>query len=307
MIVISSGKSYLDIDGYASCIAYRELLKLRGIEAKFVSNAVVNSSITPSLIGLPFKTDEYEVMQGDKFIILDTSNKYFFEEFIDYNNIVEIIDHHPGNEEYWNNLIGDKSHIEPIGSVATIIFEKYEQYGLLDKMDSGIAKLLMAAILDNTLNFTATITKDRDKLAYKKLEQIVNIKDFDELYFKECQSTIVNNLENTIRNDLKIEDTSTLLPSILGQLLIYDIDSVMNKIDVINDIMNSYGTDWLLNIISLKENNSYILCSNEFVINNLEKLFNVNAKEKFIVIKPNILRKEIMKKAIQERKNKNGS
>ena len=174
-------------------------------------------------------------------------------------------------------------------------------------MDSGIAKLLMAAILDNTLNFTATITKDRDKLAYKKLEQIVNIKDFDELYFKECQSTIVNNLENTIRNDLKIEDTSTLLPSILGQLLIYDIDSVMNKIDVINDIMNSYGTDWLLNTISLKENNSYILCSNEFVINNLEKLFNVNAKEKFIVIKPNILRKEIMKKAIQERKNKNGS
>ncbi len=40
MIIITSGKKYIDIDAYASCIAYRELLKMRGIESTFVSNAI---------------------------------------------------------------------------------------------------------------------------------------------------------------------------------------------------------------------------------------------------------------------------
>ena len=45
MLVITVGKSYIDIDGYASAIAYKELLNMQNIEAKFVSNAVLNYSI----------------------------------------------------------------------------------------------------------------------------------------------------------------------------------------------------------------------------------------------------------------------
>ena len=45
-------------------------------------------------------------------------------------------------------------------------------------MDKDIAKLLMAAILDNTLNFTANITTERDKNAYKKLELLINEYDY---------------------------------------------------------------------------------------------------------------------------------
>lgn len=36
MIVLTVGKSYVDIDGYASCLAYRELLKMLKIESKLL-------------------------------------------------------------------------------------------------------------------------------------------------------------------------------------------------------------------------------------------------------------------------------
>ena len=142
MIVITVGKSYIDIDGYASSIAYRELLRLKGIESKFVSNAVLNYSITDSLKN-NYTVDNYAVNSNDKYIILDLSDKSFFPEFVDENNIIEIIDHHPGYEDYWNSKLGSNSIIEPIGSVATIIVEKYEKDNLLDKMDKDVAMLLI--------------------------------------------------------------------------------------------------------------------------------------------------------------------
>lgn len=39
IIILTVGKSYVEIDGYASCLAYRELLKMQGIESRFVTDA----------------------------------------------------------------------------------------------------------------------------------------------------------------------------------------------------------------------------------------------------------------------------
>jgi len=124
MIILTSGKKYLDIDAYASSIAYRELLKLRGIESKFVSTSILNYSITESLLNLPFGIDDYEVSREDEFIIIDLSNKDFFENFVEEKRIIELIDHHPGYENYWKEKLKENSHIEQIGSVATIIVER---------------------------------------------------------------------------------------------------------------------------------------------------------------------------------------
>lgn len=299
MIIITSGKRYIDIDAYASCIAYRELLKICGIEAKFISNSILNYSITKSLLNLPFFIDKYEINKNDKFIIIDLSNKEFFEEFVQENNIIEIIDHHPGFEDYWNNKLMEKSHIEQIGSVATIIVEKYEEYDLLNKMSKDIAKLLMAAILDNTLNFTANITKQRDKDAYNKLEKLTNDIDFRTKYFSEIQSTIESDLINSIVNDIKIEETCKYLPKTLGQLTVYDTTTIFKKLKEIKTIMNTHDKKWLINIICLKENKSYIICSGEDVKNNIEKLYNTNSKSNIITLHPSVLRKEIIKRGLE--------
>ena len=60
----------------------------------------------------------------------------------------------------------------------------------------------MSAILDNTLNFTAGITKDRDKIAYHKLEEITYDYNYAEKYFKEVQENI-DNIEDDVESEVK--------------------------------------------------------------------------------------------------------
>lgn len=299
MIILVVGKSYIDIDGYASAIAYKELLNMQGIDAKFISNAVLNYSITKSLSSLPYNIDKYEINNNDKFIVLDLSNKDYFPEFVEEDRVIEIIDHHPGFEEYWKNKLGNKSLIEEVGSVATIIVEKYEKANLFNNINPDIAKLLMAAILDNTLNFTANITSDRDRIAYKKLEVIVNDYNYAETYFMEVQKYIENNLEESIKNDIKIEHINEFLPNVFGQLTIWDAKKLFDN--VLKEIMNIYNDKWILNLISLRDNISYILYSDNDVKMNLEQFLNCYVDNDKILLKPAMLRKEIMKKAIKQK------
>ena len=296
MLVLTVGKTYIDIDGYASCIAYRELLKMQGIDSKFVSNSELNYSITDNLKSLPFYIDKYNVKPTDKFIIIDLSNKQYFPEFVKEKDIIEIIDHHSGYEEYWKEKLGDKAIIEPIGSVATIIVEKYEELKLLHKMNLDVAKLLMSAILDNTLNFTAEITTIRDKNAYKKLEEITGLKDYKSLYFNNCQEYVEMNLEEAIKNDIKFLNSEINLPKVIGQLTVWNAESLFNNKKEIIKIMNSFGDEWILNVISLDNNTSYIMCSNEDIKNKIKLILKCNSDDNLVITLPAILRKEIMKK-----------
>ncbi len=292
MLVLTVGNSYVDIDGYASCIAYRELLKMRGEEAMFVTDALFNYSITNSLLESSYIKDDYTVSEEDTFIVLDLSNKEYFPRFVKEEKIVELIDHHRGFEEYWNSKLGDRAIIESIGAVATIIVEKYEQYNMFQKMDKKIALLLMAAILDNTLNFTADITSDRDIRAYKRLQELTGEIDYADIYFKESQEAILNNIEEAIVNDIKYQKENDKLPRIIGQLTIWDINDLNHSI--IRQIMNNKGSNWIINIISLKDNISYIMCSDDAIEKDMILLLNGEQKKGFVVLKPAKLRKEIM-------------
>ena len=220
------------------------------------------------------------------------SNKEYFPRFVKEEKIVELIDHHRGFEEYWNSKLGDRAIIESIGAVATIIVEKYEQYNMFQKMDKKIALLLMAAILDNTLNFTADITSDRDIRAYKRLQELTGEIDYADIYFKESQEAILNNIEEAIVNDIKYQKENDKLPRIIGQLTIWDINDLNHSI--IRQIMNNKGSNWIINIISLKDNISYIMCSSYTIEKDMMILFNGEQKKGFVVLKPAKLRKEIM-------------
>lgn len=298
MIIVTSGNRYIDIDAYASCIAYANLLNLKGFNAKAISTANLNESITDSLIKLPEKIEKHYVTTGnEKYIILDVSDKNFFDNIVIEDNIIEIIDHHYGYENYWNKKLGEHSHIEKIGSIATLIFELYEKEQVIDKISNGMAKLLISAILDNTLNLKAQSTTKRDISAYKKLLKISGIEsNYNEIYFKECQKKISSNLIESIRNDTKIEIESNLLPNIFSQLLFWDgKDFLKNKL--IYNTLNSFGSEWMINIISLKDNVSYLISEDIKVQKNLETLFNKKFENNIMKLNKIWLRKEIIRKA----------
>ena len=298
MIIVTSGSNYIDIDAYAGIIAYANLLNLKGIPAKAVSTAKLNESITPSLLNLNTVLDEYEKSDSDNFIILDVSNKDYFDNIVNESKIIEIIDHHTGFEEYWKEILKEKSRIEFIGAVATIIVEDYEKENLLDNMSKDIALLLMSAILDNTLNFKAKVTDQRDINAYKKLSRIVgNIGNFEEKYFLECQKSIEANLEKSIENDTKNEKTCDILPDTFSQLTLWNKDFILNNKENVYKILDKMSPEWMLNIISLEEGKSYIIANNELVKRNIEKLFEKAFKTDIMELDSVWLRKEIIKKA----------
>lgn len=298
MKIVTSGSRYIDIDAYAGCIAYSYLLKLKGIQSKAVSTAKLNESVTPQLLKLDSKLDKYKAEADDEFIIIDVSDKNFFDDIVKENKIIEVIDHHTGFEDYWEEKLGKKSKIEFIGAVTTIIFELYEKENLQYKIPKDIAYLMMAAILDNTLNFKAKVTNSRDIIAYKKLEKIAECsEDYARKYFLECQQIIENDLKTSLENDTKIGIKNEKLPDVFAQLTVWDKNKILDNKKMIFDTLNNFGNEWVFNLICLEEGKSYIIASDDLLLQVVQKLLKGHINKYYLECEDVWLRKEIIKQA----------
>ena len=259
-IVLSAGPKYSEIDGYASTVAMSELLTSKGSKPT-VLRAPQNYSIPREYLDekLVF-TDK--INDGDRVIILDTSNPEYIQDGCLLDNVIEIYDHHPGNEKFWKERLDGKSHIEPIGAVATQMFEKWQEESDISKMSDTTARLLAAAILDNTLNFNAEITTDRDRDVYKKLTEKVG-KDITDEYFDLVSKNVEADLENAINDDMKRLNVSGFGDIDFGQLTIGKArDSLRNEIE---NIMNGKSDKWVFNLIDISAGKSIILASDDHI------------------------------------------
>ena len=192
MRIITTGNAHLDIDAYGGIVAYAELLNLQGHAAQAVSTAQQNESIPPSLRKWKVAfSNAYAASPEDTFTLIDISEPQYIDNFVELERVDEVIDHHPGYEEYWHDLIGEKADIEPIGASCTQIYERWEKAGKLKKISKESAGLLMSGILDNTLNFGAKITNQRDRHAYSELAKYAGLpEDWPAHYFGEIQKNI---------------------------------------------------------------------------------------------------------------------
>ena len=307
MIFVTSGKRYIDIDAYSAIIAYTHLLKSLGKDVTSISTAKFNESICPVIkdINLSLDTiDKNTTINNAEFIILDVSSPEMFDKIVkDNNKIIEIIDHHTGYESYWKSYSNINLEIEFIGSVCTLIFEKYQKYNKLDLLTPDICKLLIAGILDNTLNLKANITTQRDIEACNSLYKIGNIdKSWANTYFLSCQELIEKDLESSIKNDVKIKCKDKYLPDVFGQLLVLNKDSILEKENEIIKIMNSYNEPWIFNLVCLNDGKSYIISNDDTTKKQMETLFNKKFENNILTLDKFLLRKEIMKKAYDFKK-----
>lgn len=300
MIIVTSGSRYIDIDAYASIIAYAKFLNLKGKKAIAYSSSPLNESVTTSL-----KNNKYTISRqadfskNDKFIVLDVSDPDFFDKSVDMARIIQVIDHHYGFENYWNSKSNVNTIIEKIGSVATIIFELFEKENLLENLDKDLCLLLMSAILDNTLNFKAKVTTYRDIEAYKKLENLANLNfNYAEFYFNECETEINNNLKKAILNDTKLDNTGEKIPPVFAQLTVWNSSNILNNINLIYESFGTFKKTWLMNLISLKDGKSYLISNDKNIKFNLETTFNCKFINDIAVLSDVWLRKEIIKKLL---------
>lgn len=299
MIIITSGAKYIDIDAYACCVAYAELLNLLGKPAIAASSAVWNESITNSIRALnaPFNTD-YQPKPNDQFVLMDLSDPDHFDKMVNLDQVIEVHDHHPGFEQYWAEKLGEGSDIKFIGAAATLVYQQWEKAGKLEQISKASAELLAAAILDNTLNFGARVTTDADHQAYQFLAQHAGLDDaWIASYFTECQQAILADLGEALRNDTKHIQFRDLDEKLcLGQMVIWDAQTIIaNDLETIATVLGSIQGTWMANIVSIAEGKSYFVARDDRVKTWAEKLLNVTFNNSVAVADHLWLRKEIMK------------
>jgi nanoRNase/pAp phosphatase (c-di-AMP/oligoRNAs hydrolase) len=263
MRIITSGGKYLDIDAYAGIVAYAELLQQISVPAVAVSTATLNESVPPLVREwvTPLET-EYAADPSDTYTLIDISEPEFFESFVDLERIDEVIDHRPGFEEYWQERIGDGALIERVGAACTQIYEQWEQAGLAEHMSETSARLLMCGILDNTLNFGADITTDRDKHAYAELSKRANLpEDWPAEYFSACQTYALQDVAEAVVADTKTIEFKTFSARMaVGQLAVWDPKDVIDhSSDVIREALASQQPNWFMNIIGIRDGKSYFV------------------------------------------------
>ncbi len=296
MLIITSGRKYLDIDAYASMIAYRELLKAQGnVNVTASTTAPFNQSVPPLVLDLGYSLDEPIEGENSRYILLDVSNPDFFDKRVTPSEIIEIIDHHTGFEQYWTNYPNIKTQIEFIGSVCTLIYERIIQSGHTEILDTDMCKLLIAGILDNTLNLKASIATDRDRNAYHGLLKLGNVSEnFYKEYFSACEAGIMKDFEKAVKDDLKIEKVG-MLPEVIGQMIVLNLDNFNHE--KMKEIFADYP-EWMMNVILLEDGKSYIYFGGDGVKQRLEQLFDKKCKnDGLLIIDKFLLRKQIMKKA----------
>lgn len=294
--VITSGSAYLDIDAYACCIAYAELLNLQGIHARAVSSAAPNASVPKTVLDWPVSLDDYRPEAGDEFVLVDVSDYAHFDPLVVLDRVVAVIDHHPGFEDYWAQKLGPAADIRRIGAAATQVFERWEASGLLPRISEQSAALLATAILDNTMNFTGRLVTEVDVHAYETLMPLARLtSDWPERYFLECQSMIEADLPGALAADVKRLSPQTGLPEVFAQMTLWNAQALFQRHrSTLSRWLATQGDDWMLNVISIGERKSYLLSDPVASQQKLTQMLQVDGLDGVFVLERPILRKELI-------------
>ena len=303
MRIITAGWRYSDIDVYGGIVAYAELLQKQGIEARAVTTAPLNDSVPPLVRGWEVSlVRTYTPNPADTFTLIDVSEPEYFEKFVDIDRVDEIIDHHPGYEEFWRARIGSHAQIEHVGAACTQVFERWQQAKLADQISKTSARLLMCGILDNTLNFGAKVTTDRDHQAYAALKTHANLpEDWPARYFRACQEVIMQDLVNSLQDDTKTIHFKTYPQELaVGQLALWDAGEIIQQSEAaFKQAISAKRPQWFMNAISIGEKKSYFVSDIPEVKIWLSELLNLTFDGNIAVADHMWLRKEILKADIE--------
>jgi inorganic pyrophosphatase/exopolyphosphatase len=300
MKVITSGKKFLDIDAYGGIIAYAELLRLQGESAIAFSSATINESVTQTILSWPVDFSKtYVPLEADTFTLIDVSDPEHFDRVVAIDRVERVIDHHIGVEAFWQERIGEDATIEFIGAACTQVYEAWVVAEKFDLMSETSARLLVAGILDNTLNFKASVTTDRDRNAYEALLIPANLPPtWSATYFTECEQAIFADIANALDNDTKTMTFKHLTADAIavGQLVVWNGQMAVKEYrKTVEDTMSSLANNWFVNIVSIDEGHSYFLAANENIEQWAEKVMQVQFENGRADATRLWLRKEIYK------------
>jgi manganese-dependent inorganic pyrophosphatase len=283
-----------DTDGVACIIAYAEYLRS---QKEMNTEPVFKGQLHPETVFvLKFfnvsNPKSAECCSGDHEIFLfDTHHSTQVEGFVDCSKVLEIYDHHPnGNPEVFPQA---EIINELVGAAATLVAELFQkkQYNL----SLEHAGLLYAAIISNTLDFTAPTTTDRDKQAATWLLSRINVpKNFAYLMFEARSNFDSYSTDSLIESDCKIFEIGGLKFAI-SQIEGVGVERVLRRDDV-NCALTRLAekketTMTLLSAVDIYKQHTTIVPANEEVRTKLTEALGFDFTSGFAFVDKILLRK----------------
>ena len=296
-IIVTAGRQGADIDVLACVVAYAELLRLEGKEGLPVVAGNFTASVTPSILawGAQYESS-YTPTGTEEFVLVDISEPDHVPDFLDLDRVREVYDHRHGFETFWNERLGSDAHIEDIGACGTQIWEEFVKRGKTNEISETAARLLLASIVSNTLNFQGTVTTERDKKAYEELKPFANLpEDWVHLYFAEQETLLQENFTELFKTDTKRFQIGEG-EFVIAQLELWDASSILEtRISDIDSLMKEYEpAPWIVNIASISHGRSFLYSTSEEGKRIIAGLLDVTFTGNIAQTKHLVLRKEII-------------
>jgi len=292
-ITIVMPRSNPDIDGLACAFAYSELLVRTGYPSRAwmptISDPEAQYCIE-ALASLSF-CDTWRTDADSRYVLVDSSDQGGLPESIDLARFVEVIDHRmfsTPDKVFPNATI----QLEPVGSAATLIAERYISSGLVPSAESGI--LLYGAIHSNTLGLKGDVTTVRDLSAEEWVKTNVAVpSDWLSRQFEARRSFFLKDLCTSVMSESKRYALNSKMIAI-SQLeysdAFLDIESGELERIFINDSNIS-----ILNIVDLKSVRSKTIFKNDVMSRRVASALGGQKEGDWILCDPAVLRKQIVK------------
>jgi len=286
-----------DIDGVAGVIAYSEFLQKTGISNAIGVMGEIHDEAKYVLDRFDFEYPPAILNSNDfdEVVLIDTSDLNGVEGNIELEKVIEIIDHRTIHEA--DKFSNAKIQIELVGSVATLIAEKFIKNNI--DMSKKSAILLLSAVISNTSNFKGSVTTSRDKKVVEYLKNIAKLpNNFAKELFEAKSDLSGEKLFNRITGDLASYNIADKKFSI-AQIEMIGVEKLIKErideiIEIINKVKKEEDLDFIfLSAIDLEVEKTHFITNDENTKNLIQKIFDVsfngNVAEKIGII----MRKQI--------------
>ncbi len=297
-IIVTAGAEAADIDVFACAVAYAELLKLEGKNARAVIAGSFTMSVTPSILawGAVFEKGNI-VTDMDDFVLVDISDYSHFPNFVDLNKVIELYDHRHGFEDFRKEKLGSESHIEMVGACGTLIWDEFKKRNQDSDISIISAKLLLASIVSNTLNFKGPVTTDRDIKAFNELSEITGLdSEWISHYFNEQEKVLLEDFKTYLKTDTK-KFKMPFGDFIIAQIELWDAATTLEskQYDIENVMQEYQEIPWILNIPNISKGFNYIYSSSEKAHEIIREKLGLVFVDNIAKTEKLMMRKEIMK------------
>ncbi len=287
-----------DLDGVAGIVAYAEFLQKteRLATVGILGQPHEEAEYVLKRFNIPFPSVVSDSSDYDEVVLVDTSEPQALHGHIELGKVIEVIDHRKVHRA--DAFPNARVQVELVGSAATLIAERFFDKQI--EMSRESAVLICGAIISNTLNFKATVTTDRDRNAFARLNSIAQLgEDFWKELFLAKSDMPGGKLKERIEGDFVLFTCGekkmgiAQIEMIGAKVLIEERGEEI--VQILQEIQQKEKLDYIFqNTIELEESKNYFVSPDEKTRVLLEQVLEVSFQESVAVRANVLMRKQIV-------------